>query len=118
MDIIVDIFGFIFEELPRRVGLKLKARPVGELDDMMARQHRYRCQACADDTPCHGGVAILQRGIDEQNDDLSFIHRQRAALERALDEENKRPLPNQDAIYDLKRQKLRIKDEIYQIEKH
>jgi len=32
--------------------------------------------------------------------------------------ENKRPLPNRDAIYDLKRQKLRIKDEIYQLEKH
>jgi hypothetical protein len=51
-------------------------------------------------------------------DHIEALKEKHAALERALDEENKRPLPNQDAIYDLKRQKLRIKDEIYQIEKH
>ena len=40
-----------------------------------------------------------------------------ASLERAIDEENHRPLPNQDAITDLKRQKLRIKDEIFALER-
>jgi hypothetical protein len=41
-----------------------------------------------------------------------------AALERAIDEGNNRPMPNRDAVSDLKRQKLRIKDEIFQLERH
>ena len=53
-----------------------------------------------------------------QQDRIEALKAKHAALERALDEENKRPLPNQDAVHDLKRQKLRIKDEIYQLEKH
>jgi hypothetical protein len=51
-------------------------------------------------------------------DRVEALKEKHAALERALDEENKRPLPNQDAVHDLKRQKLRIKDEIYQLERH
>ena len=51
-------------------------------------------------------------------DRIEALREKHAALERALNEENSRPLPNQDAISDLKRQKLRIKDEIYQLEKH
>jgi len=50
-------------------------------------------------------------------DHIEALKEKHAALDRALDEENKRPLPNQDAIYDLKRQKLRIKDEIFQLER-
>lgn len=51
-------------------------------------------------------------------DRLQTLKEQHAALDRALEEENRRPLPNQDAVHDLKRQKLRIKDEIYQLERH
>ncbi len=51
-------------------------------------------------------------------DRIEALREKHAVLERALDEENSRPLPNQDAISDLKRQKLQIKDEIYQLEKH
>lgn len=51
-------------------------------------------------------------------DRLQALKEQHAALDRALEEENRRPLPNQDAVHDLKRQKLRIKDEIYQLERH
>jgi hypothetical protein len=51
-------------------------------------------------------------------DRIEALKQKHAALERALDEENKRPLPDQGAIYDLKRQKLRIKDEIFQLERH
>ena len=51
-------------------------------------------------------------------DRIEGLKQKHAALERALDEENKRPHPNQDAVHDLKRQKLRIKDEIFQLEKH
>ncbi|MGH7039161.1 MAG: YdcH family protein [Stellaceae bacterium] len=50
-------------------------------------------------------------------DRLQALKEQHAALDRALEEENRRPLPNQDAVHDLKRQKLRIKDEIYQLER-
>lgn len=51
-------------------------------------------------------------------DRLQALREQHAALDRAIEEETRRPLPNQDAVHDLKRQKLRIKDEIYQLEKH
>ena len=51
-------------------------------------------------------------------DRIEALKEKHAALERALDDENKRPLPDQDAVHDLKRQKLRIKDEICQLERH
>ena len=50
-------------------------------------------------------------------DRIEALKEKHASLERAIDEENRRPLPNQDAIHDLKRQKLRIKDEIFLLEK-
>jgi hypothetical protein len=52
-----------------------------------------------------------------QKDHIEALREKHAALERAIDEENSRPLPNDDVITDLKRQKLRIKDEIYQLER-
>lgn len=51
-------------------------------------------------------------------DRIEALREKHASLERAIDEENHRPLPNQDAIHDLKRQKLRIKDELHQLERH
>jgi hypothetical protein len=50
-------------------------------------------------------------------DRIEALREKHASLERAIDEETHRPLPNHDAITDLKRQKLRIKDEIFQLEK-
>lgn len=52
-----------------------------------------------------------------QPDRIAALREQHAALERAIDEENRRPLPNDEVISDLKRQKLRIKDELYQLER-
>jgi hypothetical protein len=51
------------------------------------------------------------------HDRIEALKEKHASLERALDEEIHRPLPNQDAVHDLKRQKLRIKDELYQLER-
>jgi hypothetical protein len=51
------------------------------------------------------------------HDRIEALREKHASLERALDEEVHRPLPNQDAVHDLKRQKLRIKDELFQLEK-
>ena len=48
---------------------------------------------------------------DERLDTLTDKH---ATLERAIEEENLRPYPNDVRISELKREKLRIKDEIYQ----
>jgi hypothetical protein len=48
-------------------------------------------------------------------DRVEALREQHAALERAIDEENKHPFPNQVAISDLKRQKLRIKDQLVQL---
>jgi len=50
-------------------------------------------------------------------DRIEALKQKYASLERAIDEENRRPLPNREAISDLKRQKLRSKDEIFQLER-
>jgi hypothetical protein len=52
-----------------------------------------------------------------QLDHVEALREKHASLERAIDEETRRPLPDQAAIYDLKRQKLRIKDELFQLER-
>jgi hypothetical protein len=52
-----------------------------------------------------------------QLDRIEALKEKHASLERAIDEEIHRPLPDQAVIYDLKRQKLHIKDEIYQLER-
>ena len=51
------------------------------------------------------------------HDRIEALREKHASLDRALDEEIHRPLPNQDVVHDLKRQKLRIKDEIVQLER-
>ena len=51
------------------------------------------------------------------NDRIEALREKHASLEHAIDEETHRPLPNHDAITDLKRQKLRIKDEIVALER-
>jgi hypothetical protein len=69
--------------------------------------------------PCDAaGVSIADGHRPEEvvrmssQDRIEALRARHAALERAIDEENKHPFPNQDAIADLKRQKLRIKDEL------
>jgi hypothetical protein len=51
------------------------------------------------------------------NDRIEALREKHASLERAIDEEVHRPLPNHETVHELKRQKLRIKDEIFQLEK-
>ena len=51
-----------------------------------------------------------------QQDRIEALRDKHATLEHAIEEESTRPHPDQDAIHDLKRQKLRIKDEIFQLE--
>jgi hypothetical protein len=51
-------------------------------------------------------------------DRIEALKEKHASLERAIDDEIHRPLPNQDTVHDLKRQKLRIKDEIVELERH
>jgi len=52
---------------------------------------------------------------DDRVDALKAKH---AALDVALDQENRRPNPDTTTLADLKRQKLRIKDEIQRIAHH
>jgi len=47
--------------------------------------------------------------VDERTDSLLVKH---ASLEKAIDEENQRPHPDDLRLAELKREKLRIKDEI------
>jgi hypothetical protein len=51
----------------------------------------------------------------ERIDTLKAKH---AALEAAIEDESNRPLPDASKIHELKRQKLKIKDEIAQISRH
>ena len=53
--------------------------------------------------------------LDAHLDTLTHKH---AALENAIEEEAHRPLPNQLAISELKREKLRVKDEIERLRGH
>jgi hypothetical protein len=47
--------------------------------------------------------------LDEQ---VSSLHEKHTQLEHALDEENSRPMPDAEAVKEIKHQKLAIKDEI------
>lgn len=49
-------------------------------------------------------------------DRIEELRAQHRSLEQALGKETNRPLPNLETITDLKRQKLRIKDQIVQLE--
>ncbi len=49
-------------------------------------------------------------------DRLETLKARHASLEAELGKEFSRPLPNPEAITDIKRQKLRIKDEIHALE--
>ncbi|MFI4987231.1 MAG: YdcH family protein [Alphaproteobacteria bacterium] len=49
---------------------------------------------------------------------IDVLRAKHAALEAAIDEETNRPLPDATKIHDLKRQKLKIKDEMAQINRH
>ena len=46
------------------------------------------------------------------HDRIESLRTRHQSLELALQEEIHRPLPNEDLIHDIKRQKLKIKDEI------
>lgn len=48
-------------------------------------------------------------------DHLSSLREKHATLERAIEEEGQRPLPDELRLTQLKREKLRIKDQIAQI---
>ena len=50
-------------------------------------------------------------------DRLETLRSRHAHLEAEIDRETSRPLPNPETIGDLKRQKLRIKDEIFELER-
>jgi hypothetical protein len=51
----------------------------------------------------------------ERIDSLKAKH---AALEAAIEDEAHRPLPDTGKIHELKRQKLKLKDEMAQISRH
>jgi len=50
-------------------------------------------------------------------DHIQALRARHQSLEQALDEEIHRPMPNEEVIHDLKRQKLKIKDEIVLLER-
>jgi hypothetical protein len=52
---------------------------------------------------------------DDRVDALKTKH---AALEAALNQENRRPIPDASAVAEFKKQKLRIKDELQRLAQH
>ncbi|HUK58895.1 MAG TPA: YdcH family protein [Stellaceae bacterium] len=50
------------------------------------------------------------------SDQIEALRSRHRGLEEQIDQEISRPLPNMDMVHDLKRQKLRIKDEIALLE--
>lgn len=53
-----------------------------------------------------------------QDGRIDALKERHANLDTALDTETNRPMPDDVAIHDLKRQKLAIKDEIARLERH
>ncbi len=51
--------------------------------------------------------------VEERVESLRQKHRD---LEDAIEEENRRPMPDSAVLSDLKRQKLRVKDEIARLD--
>ena len=51
--------------------------------------------------------------MHERKDNLVSKH---AALEQAIEEENNRPHPDEIRLHELKREKLRVKDQIFAVE--
>lgn len=51
----------------------------------------------------------------EMESRIASLRERHRRLEEAIDEENGRPAPNDFILSDLKRRKLRIKDEIVQL---
>jgi hypothetical protein len=49
---------------------------------------------------------------------IEALKARHAALEAAIQEEHNRPLPDTTRIHDLKRQKLKIKDEMAEMARH
>jgi hypothetical protein len=49
-------------------------------------------------------------------DRIEALRARHRSLEEAIYQETSRPLPNMETVTDLKRQKLRIKDQIVQLE--
>ena len=49
------------------------------------------------------------------DDQVGKLKAEHASLDQAIEEELGRPFPNSTLLSDLKRQKLRIKDEIHRI---
>jgi hypothetical protein len=58
-----------------------------------------------------------RRSLMSLQDRIETLRARHAALQTEIDRETCRPLPNLDVIADLKRQKLRIKDEIFTLER-
>ena len=51
-------------------------------------------------------------------DRIQALRARHQSLELALEDEIHRPMPNDDTVHDLKRQKLKIKDELFELENH
>lgn len=49
-------------------------------------------------------------------DRIQALRARHQSLELALEDEIHRPMPNDDTVHDLKRQKLKIKDELFELE--
>ena len=51
-------------------------------------------------------------------DRVDSLKQRHEALERAIHDETTRPSPNEDVLHQLKKKKLRIKDEIVDLTRH
>jgi hypothetical protein len=51
--------------------------------------------------------------LDDRIEELRTRHRN---LDHEIDRENQRPHPDEESLAHLKRQKLRVKDELFQLE--
>jgi hypothetical protein len=62
------------------------------------------------------GMKEIRMALDDQDAQIEKLKADHAGLEQEIDDELSRPYPDDQHIADLKRQKLRIKDELLKLE--
>src|ERR1700686_799234 len=93
------------------------ARAKNALEDRCGREHILLGTALQSALASGGqSPRLITGGAMSLQDRIESLRARYPSLEDAIDEEINRPLPNDDVVHDLKRQKLRIKDEIVQLE--
>ena len=75
---------------------------------------QYACSVLVQTLPV--GMKEIGMALEDQDAQIEKLKADHAGLEQEIEDELSRPYPDDQHIADLKRQKLRIKDELLRLE--